>query len=69
MKEPKFKDYKEKQEFYKERSNRVLARYDSGKRTTRNGERIKGIPFVNEEKRKLKEERRLKKLARKGKNK
>lgn len=47
MKEPKFKDYKEKQQYYKERSNRVLARYDSGKRTTRYGERrIKGIPYV-----------------------
>ena len=52
MKEPKFKNYKEKQEFYKERSNRVLGRYDSGKRFSRSGElRIKGIPFVNEEKR------------------
>ena len=61
MKEPKFKNYKEKQEFYKERSNRILGRYDSGKRVTRSGEIIPGIPFVNEEKRKLKEERRLKK--------
>ncbi len=47
MKEPKFKDYKEKQQYYKERSNRILGRYDSGKRTTRYGEtRIKGVPYV-----------------------
>ena len=52
MKEPKFKDYKEKQQYYKERSNRILGRYDSGKRTTRYGERrIKGVPYFkpNEE--------------------
>lgn len=47
MKEPKFKDYKEKQRYYEDRSNRIVSRYDSGKRTTRKGEvRIKGIPFV-----------------------
>lgn len=47
MKEPKFKDYREKQQYYKEKSNRILGRYDSGKRTTRYGEtRIKGVPYV-----------------------
>lgn len=66
----KFKDYKEKQEYYKEKSDRVIARYDSGKRTLRSGEIIPGIPFVNEEKQKLKAERKLKKerrLKKKGK--
>lgn len=66
MKEPKFKDYKEKQRYYKERSEQAALFYDSGKRTTRKGDRrIKGVPFVNEEKRMLKEERKLRKLARK----
>ena len=66
MKEPKFKDYKEKQEFYKERSKKILSRYDSGKRYSKSGKvRIKGIPFVNEEKQRIKEKRRLRKLARK----
>lgn len=47
MEEPKFKDYKEKQEYYKSRSKRVIARYDSGIRFNRKGEkRIKGIPYV-----------------------
>lgn len=47
MKEPKFKDYKEKQQYYKERSRTATVFYDSGKRSTRNGtRRIKGVPYV-----------------------
>lgn len=39
--------------------------YDSGKRFSATGQvRIKGIPYVNEEKRKLKEERKLRKKER-----
>lgn len=39
--------------------------YDSGKRFSVTGQvRIKGIPYVNEEKRKLKEERKLRKKMR-----
>lgn len=67
MKEPKFKDYKEKQRYYKEKSKMGTLFYDSGKRTTRKGvRRMKGVSFVNEEKRMLKEEKKLKKLARKN---
>lgn len=59
-------NYKKEQAKYKEMANRVLARYDSGKRYSNSGElRIKGVPFVNEEKRKLKEERKLRKQTRK----
>jgi len=65
MKEPKFKDYKEKQAYYREKNKQATVFYDSGKRTNRKGQtRIKGVPFVNEEKRRLKEERRLKKHKR-----
>ena len=40
--------------------------YDSGKKFSKSGEvRIKGKPFVNEEKRKIKEEREQRKLKRK----
>ena len=47
MKEPKFKDYKEKQQYYKELSKKKTIFYDSGKQTTRSGERrIKGAPYV-----------------------
>ncbi len=47
MKELKFKDYKEKQEYYKSRSKKVISRYDSGIRFNRKGEkRLKGIPYV-----------------------
>ncbi len=47
MEKPKFKDYKEKQVYYKERSKKVIAKYDSGIRFNRKGEkRIKGIPYV-----------------------
>lgn len=42
-----FKDYKEKQKYYKKRSKKIIARYDSGKRVTRKGiVRIKGVPYV-----------------------
>lgn len=61
-------NYKEKQEKYREMCKKVISVYDSGKRCNRKGEvRIKGIPFVNEEKRKLKEERKAKKEERKNK--
>ena len=47
MDEQKIKDYKEKQEYYKDRSKRVISRYDSGIKFNRKGEkRIKGIPYV-----------------------
>ena len=53
MEEPKFKDYKEKQAYYKEKSKQAVLYYDSGKRTTKSGERrIKGVPYINKEKRK-----------------
>lgn len=39
--------------------------YDSGKRFSVTGQvRIKGTPYINEEKRKLKEERKLRKQMR-----
>lgn len=66
MKEPKFKDYKQKQKYYKARSEVAILFYDSGKKVTKKGVK-KGTPFVNEEKRALKEERRLRKLQRKAK--
>ena len=44
--------------------------YDSGKRFSKTGQvRIKGVPYVNEEKKKLKMERLLRKQLRKGKTK
>lgn len=50
MEEPVFKDYKEKQKYYRERSKTGRVFYDSGKRTTRKGiRRIKGVPFRKEE--------------------
>ncbi len=46
MKEPKFKNYKEKQGYYREKSKQAIVFYDSGKRTTRKGQtRIKGVPY------------------------
>lgn len=47
MRKKKFKNYKDKQRYYADRSEMVLSRYDSGKRVTRRGEvRIKGMPYV-----------------------
>lgn len=44
-----FKDYKEKQKYYKERSKKIISRYDSGKRINRKGiVRIKGVPYVKD---------------------
>lgn len=52
MEELEFKDYKEKQKYYKEKSKRVILKYDSGIRFNRKGEkRIKGIPYVKENER------------------
>ena len=49
MKKPKFKNYKEKQQYYKEKSITGTLFFDSGKRSTRNGQRrIKGVPYVKE---------------------
>ncbi len=49
IKEPVFKDYKEKQQYYKEKNKTRVLIYDSGKRVTRSGQRrIKGIPYKKE---------------------
>lgn len=49
MKEPVFKNYKEKQQYYKERSKTGTLFYDSGKRITRSGQRrTKGVPYRKE---------------------
>lgn len=46
MEELNFKDYKEKQQYYKERRTLGKVFYDSGKRTNRKGiRRIKGVPY------------------------
>lgn len=66
MKEPKFKNYKEKQQYYKDLSEKGTLVYDTGKRTNKKGvRRIKGVPYINEDKRLIKEERKQRKLRNK----
>lgn len=59
-------NYKKKQKENKEKANTATLFYDSGKKFSKSGQvRIKGVPYVNEKKRKLREEREQRKLKRK----